>query len=219
MTLHEVERNLMLLSLITKNYSLAEAKRLAGKPITIYDQQYGDIAGVFMRTAAEGRKIIGLNAGSTWATKRWSAEYYAKLAEILHNRGYALAIFGGPSDHEAVDKLKSLINMEYFDYADKVPFHQIPTLIKNIDLLITNDSAPLHIAVSQGTPVVAIFGATVPTLGFAPYDDVSVVCENVGLYCRPCGLHGGSSCPERHYRCMMEITPEQVAEAAMGILS
>ncbi|MDR2885122.1 MAG: lipopolysaccharide heptosyltransferase II [Deferribacteraceae bacterium] len=219
LTLHEVERNLSLLSLITDNYSLTVAKTLGGTPVTIYDEKFGKVAGEFMQNASEGRKIIGLNPGSTWATKRMPVEHFAKVAQLLYDKGYALAIFGGPADVEVTDKLKSLLPMEFFDYANTVEFRQIPALIKNIDLLITNDSAPLHIAVSQNTPTVAIFGATVPTLGFSPYDNVSVICENNELSCRPCGLHGGNSCPEGHFKCMIDLKPEEIVAATERILN
>jgi heptosyltransferase-2 len=216
--LHDVERNLSILSLITDDYSLTEAKQLGGVPFTLYDEQYGHIAGEFMRTAADGKRIVGINPGSAWATKRLPAEYYAKVAKILHSNGYVIAIFGGPADLEATDKLKSIIDIEFFDYTNKVPFSQIPALIKNIDLLITNDSAPLHIAVSQHTPVVAVFGATVPSQGFAPYDSMSVIVENNDLHCRPCGLHGGNSCPQKHFKCMLNLKPADIAAAAERIL-
>jgi heptosyltransferase-2 len=210
MALHEVERNLGLLAPICSGYSMDAAKSLGGTPKTYLDKDYADISSTFMRVSAENRPVVGINAGSVWATKRWPVERYADLATLLHKDGYAIALFGGPGDKEVNDKLKSLLDFEYFDYANTVAFSQIPALIHNLAVLITNDSAPLHIAVSQNTPAVAIFGATVPELGFYPYSGNNIVMQNEGLPCRPCGLHGGNTCPEEHFRCMLEITPEDV---------
>ncbi len=76
-------------------------------------------------------------------------------------------------------------------------------------LLLSNDSAPLHLGVAVGTSLVAIFGPTVTEFGFAPYGEGSVVIER-SLDCRPCGIHGGMRCSKKHFRCMTEITPEEV---------
>jgi heptosyltransferase-2 len=51
---------------------------------------------------------------------------------------------------------------------------------------------------------VAIFGPTVPGMGFAPFGKKHSTI-GIALYCRPCGAHGGKKCPERHFRCMKDI--------------
>ncbi|MDR0454175.1 MAG: glycosyltransferase family 9 protein [Deferribacteraceae bacterium] len=218
MVLHEAERNLSFLSQLSDGCSLEETKRLGENLRTFRDVKYADIVCNYMRIAAKGRKIVGLNAGSVWNTKRWPVEYYAEIAEMLHKAGYAVAVFGGPADNEVNMALKEMLYMEYFDYVNKTPFRQIPAVISGLALLITNDSAPLHIAVSQNIPVVAIFGPTVPALGFAPYDNRSLICEIRGLPCRPCGLHGGKRCPEKHFKCMLDLLPEQIFNAALKIV-
>jgi heptosyltransferase-2 len=86
-----------------------------------------------------------------------------------------------------------------------------------VDLLVTNDSAPLHVAAARGTPTVAIFGATTRGLGFSPFQDRSRVVE-VELSCRPCGLHGGNDCPAGHFRCMGEISTKMVLSACDEML-
>ncbi len=219
MSLHEAERNLSLLTPITDNYSLDEAKRIGGGLRTFKDADFAGVSHSYTTVVSEGKKVVGLNAGSVWNTKRWPVEYYAKTAEMLHEAGHAVAVFGGPADKEVNSRLKAMLDMEYFDYNYKVPFGKIPALISGLDLLITNDSAPLHIAVSQNVPVVAIFGPTVPALGFTPYDCLSIVCEIPDLPCRPCGLHGGKSCPEKHFKCMLDLQPESVFDAARKLLS
>lgn len=218
MLLHEVERNLEMLKCVCDGYSLDKAKQLSGKPATYLDEKYAANIKTYIN-AASGKPVIGLNPGSTWPTKMWPAEYFIELAKKLHNSGYSVLILGGPGDKKATDAVKSALDFEYYDFAAKIPFEWIPAVISNLTLLITNDSSPLHIAVSQNTPVVSIFGPTVKELGFFPYDDKSIVCENEGLYCRPCGLHGGKKCPEGHFRCMKEVTPEIVYNAVKKVLS
>ena len=62
------------------------------------------------------------------------------------------------------------------------------------DVFITNDSAPMHVAVARGIPVVALFCATTPSLGFYPYSSMATVVQK-DLSCRPCTSHGGRRCP------------------------
>jgi heptosyltransferase-2 len=77
----------------------------------------------------------------------------------------------------------------------------------------------MHLAVAMRTPVVAIFGATVPAFGFAPYGPHDVVVETNGLSCRPCSIHGGKRCPIRTFDCMVKITVHQVLQKIYTVLS
>jgi heptosyltransferase-2 len=80
-------------------------------------------------------------------------------------------------------------------------------------VLVTNDSAPLHLATAVGTPVVAVFGPTVPAFGFGPRGARDRVVEHPALACRPCSAHGPQVCPLGHHRCMQELSVESVAAA------
>ena len=93
--------------------------------------------------------------------------------------------------------------------------HELAELLRRSDLLISNDSAPIHIASAFDTYILAIFGPTTRDLGFFPYSRNSTVIEHHNLPCRPCGLHGGNRCPKKHFRCMLEITPQRVYEEAI----
>jgi heptosyltransferase-2 len=86
-------------------------------------------------------------------------------------------------------------------------------VIKKAAVVISNDSAPMHMAVAADVPVVAIFCSTVPEFGFAPKGENDIVLEaEQKLDCRPCGMHGHKSCPERHFHCGTWVTVERVME-------
>ncbi|GAB7140189.1 glycosyltransferase family 9 protein [Deferribacterales bacterium RsTz2092] len=219
MSLHEVERCLSLLVLMMKNYTLSDAKTLGGLPLTHLDERYYNNLKDYYKVICGGKRVVGLCPGSTWNTKMWCADSFVQLAQKLHTIGFAVAIIGGPSDVFATDTVRTKLDFEYFDFANKVPFELIPAVIKSLDVLVCNDSAPLHIAVSQSVPVVAIFGATVPSLGFAPYGSSRyVIVEDTTLDCRPCGPHGSKSCPQKHFKCMNNISPEKVVNAMLYLL-
>jgi heptosyltransferase-2 len=76
----------------------------------------------------------------------------------------------------------------------------------------------MHLAVAVATPVVAIFGATVPEYGFAPRGAHDIVIETKGLKCRPCSIHGGDMCPIKTFECMLAITPEFVVNKVKPFL-
>ena len=92
-------------------------------------------------------------------------------------------------------------------------------LIRRCRVLIANDSAPMHMAVAVRTPVVAIFGATVPEFGFTPLGEHDVVVQTLGLECRPCAIHGGTSCPIKTFVCMKDIQVADVLDRVNDILA
>ena len=88
---------------------------------------------------------------------------------------------------------------------------ELAELTKRASLVVSNDSAPIHITSAfPNTRILGIFGPTVREFGFFPWSKNSKVFEINGLYCRPCAIHGGNSCPEKHFRCMREITPDLI---------
>jgi heptosyltransferase-2 len=92
-------------------------------------------------------------------------------------------------------------------------------LVGRAALLVTNDSAPQHLASAMGTATLTIFGPTVPEFGFGPLAPGSRTAGHQGLECRPCHAHGPQKCPLGHWRCMRELTPESTAELASRMLA
>ena len=98
-----------------------------------------------------------------------------------------------------------------FNMAGRLTLLEAATLMKGAKMNFTNDSAPTHLASAVDAPVTAVFCSTVPAFGFGPLSSDSCVVEfNGQLSCRPCGIHGYSSCPEGHFRCALEIRNEQL---------
>jgi heptosyltransferase-2 len=76
-----------------------------------------------------------------------------------------------------------------------------------------NDSAPMHIASAMNAPVTAVFCSTVAWFGYTPLSDKSFVVEkDEPLYCRPCTTHGRRECPEKHFKCALDIKKEQLIQ-------
>ncbi len=158
---------------------------------------------------------IGLNPSATRFTKRWQIEYWLKLIELLlMEKKYQIIIFD--KDNIAFWENHFEKNGENRENKEilllNLPLNLLAAHISQCDLFITNDSGPMHIASAVDCPVIAIFGGTSTQLGFAPLIENAIILEK-DLACRPCSLHGLNKCPEGHFKCMRDITPEEVKEA------
>jgi heptosyltransferase-2 len=158
-----------------------------------------------------GGPCIGLNPGSVWPTKRWPAQYFGEVADTAASQGLRVIIFGGPGEEstarQVIDATASETRFALVNMAGKLTLPELASFISRLDAYLSNDSGPMHIAWTLGTPTVALFGPTVEKLGFFPRGDHTMVLQTE-LDCRPCGLHGGHTCPQNHHRCMRDITPE-----------
>ncbi len=165
--------------------------------------------------AAAGN-LIAIAPGTIWNTKRWLPERYAELAKRLVGDGLAVVLLGGGDDRELCERIKNdVASGRIVSSAGKLSLLQSASLLQRCRLLISNDSAPMHIAVAVRTPVIAIFGATVPEFGFAPCGERDVVIEAKGLACRPCSIHGGDQCPIGTFDCMTAISGDEVYRRAV----
>jgi heptosyltransferase-2 len=146
--------------------------------------------------------------GSIWGTKRWP--YYRELAAALDG---PLVVLGGNDDGMLADEVVAAAPARAWSGAGSLSLRVAAAVIARARVLVTNDSAPLHLATAVGTPVVALFGPTVPEQGFGPRGSRSLALGHAGLACRPCSAHGPEVCPLGHHRCMRELPVETVAEA------
>lgn len=164
-------------------------------------------------------KPIAFACSSVWPTKRWTPWGFAELAgKVIEIYKSPVILIGSKEDYELSEYIKfyakhilpeHLYNQIY-NFCGKTDLITLYSLLKRCKFIVSNDSAPVHFGCAANIPVIAIFGPTTKDLGYAPICDKSRIVEIEGLYCRPCGTHGGKKCPEKHFRCMKEITPNMV---------
>ncbi len=92
-------------------------------------------------------------------------------------------------------------------------------LLKSAKLLISNDSAPTHMAMSAEIKTLTIYCSTIPEFGFYPYNKKSDSISFDDLKCKPCGIHGHNLCPIKTFDCAMNLLPEQIILKAEEMLS
>ena len=178
------------------------------------DQERSAVQDALREAGAANDPFVAIAPGSIWGTKRWP--FYAELVAQLDER---IAIVGAASDRELAARIRETAGPRAFDVTGKLSLLASAELIGRARALVTNDSAPLHLASAMDTPTVAIFGPTVPEFGFGPLASRSAVLGIDALACRPCDRHGPQRCPLGHWRCMREITPRDVAMALQELLA
>jgi len=152
--------------------------------------------------------FLALAPGSIWGTKRWPG--FAALAAALPDR---VVVIGGPEDRALGEAIVAAAPGRAWNATGDLSLRQSAALIERAAVLVTNDSAPLHLASGVGTRIVALFGPTIPGFGFGPVGADDTVVELEGLDCRPCSKHGPQVCPLGHHRCMRELSVERVIRA------
>jgi heptosyltransferase-2 len=172
-------------------------------------------AGVLLTAAgvSAGAPFVAVAPGSIWGSKRWP--YYGDLAVRLAAQS-PVVVVGGPEDAVLGEEIVRAVGRtggRAVNACGKLTLRQSAALIGAARVLVTNDSAPLHVATAMGTPIVAVFGPTLPEFGFGPIKIGDVALGVAGLDCRPCSRHGPPRCPLGHHRCMRHLAPEVVAAA------
>jgi len=162
-------------------------------------------------------KTVGLNPGASYGSaKRWYPQEFAKVASKLSSK-YDIIIFGGPNEVDiASDIEKSLIKSGLTNYQNLAGNTTIPELINrisNLDLFITGDSGPMHVAAAFQVPTVAIFGPTRDKETSQWMNDKSIIVKQ-NLNCQPCMKR---TCPLQHQDCMKLITAVEVLDAVKGL--
>jgi heptosyltransferase-2 len=212
---HEIERNLSLLS------PLKLPAAAAGLPRLYPSNQDAQIIDSILSNYELNsyKNIVALAPGTIWNTKRWPADRFAAVCRHIASDNTAIVLIGGKEDEALCrEVMQSAQVKNIFSAAGKLSLLQSAELIRRCKVLISNDSAPMHIAVAVETPVVAIFGATIPGFGFAPRGHRDIVVETNGLQCRPCSIHGGNRCPIKTFECMLAIAPELVVAKVKSFL-
>ena len=197
-TKHEVEKLLSFVDDDTKRFELE-----------MYPNEKNKLKiDTLVKNLSKNKKIILIAPGSKWFTKKWPEEYFRILIQSLSKRNDLLIIITGGKEEKEIELD---LNSKVLDLRGEISLLELAELTKRASLVVSNDSAPIHITSAfPNTRIIGIFGPTVKEFGFFPWSKNSKVFEIDGLYCRPCTIHGGNSCPEKHFRCMKEITPDLI---------
>ncbi len=174
------------------------------------------IDGILRRLRVAEDPFVVLAPGSAWGTKRWP--YYVELAKRLGSE-FSIAVVGSRADAAVAAEIAAVVPSDrLINTVGTLSLLASAELISRAQAIVTNDSAPQHLASAMGTPTLTIFGPTVPEFGFGPLAERHAVAGLDGLSCRPCHRHGPQRCPLGHWRCMRELGAEYIATLLTEVL-
>jgi len=174
----------------------------------IKDKEKRNIRNILEKSGVkENDLLVVLNPGGNWPPKRWKEERYAALGDELISRyGVKIAISGAEKDIEKAGKIANMMKRaKPVIFAGTTSLKELGALMERADFVISGDSGPMHIALSVGSKVIALFGPTSPSLtGPSGDGEYRVIQKDVGCEI-PCYEFG---C--RDYKCMDAIEVEDV---------
>ncbi len=169
-------------------------------------------------TDHEGLRI-GIVAGGRWYLKSIPPSVISEVSRILIDIwGADITLLGGAEDRKLIKRtLESVGRSNVTAYSGEGGVEGLIEIIESMDILISPDSGPAHLAAALDIPVLLIFTSTSPSLGFWKMGRIGnyMVSEAV---CRPCHRHGGKSCPKGTEICRKGLLPYHLAEKAMELI-
>jgi len=164
------------------------------------------------------KPTLGINPGATYGSaKRWYPEKFAEVAVELSHK-FDIIIFGGPTEVNIANDIENMIRKHGINnltnLAGKTSIPELCSRLAGLDLFITGDSGPMHIAAAYKVPTVAIFGPTKHNETSQWKNPKSLIVRKE-LKCSPCMKR---TCPIKTHECMKEISSKNVLDAAYKIL-
>lgn len=155
---------------------------------------------------------LALQPGARWANKRWPVESYAALVRRLSAAQPELhfAILGGREDQPLGQSIAQAVPQRCVDLTGRTTFPEMVEWIRQSELMVTNDTGPMHVAAALGRPVVALFGPTEPRRT-GPYGQLNNVLQ-LSLPCVPC-MHPRCTNP-KPLECLTALSPALVGDVA-----
>ncbi len=166
--------------------------------------------------SAEG-KLVGLAIGSSprWPTKRWPLESFRLLSErLIKEKNCQVILIGSPED-EPLAREFPVESSGIINAVGRTSLSELLALIKRLNVLVTGDTAPLHVAAALGVPAVALFGPTDPRRHVPEGSEVTVLTRR--LPCQPC--YKGSCRYSETLACLKRIGVEEVFDAVRKYLT
>jgi heptosyltransferase II len=192
------------------NHFINDSLKIFSKPLklTIHSEK---------KIKKNKNKLLGINPGANYGdAKRWDPKKFASVAKDLSSH-YDIIIFGGPDEIDIAKYIeKYLINYgvdNYQNLAASLTIQKLIFEISNLDLFITGDSGPMHIAAAFQVPTVSIFGPTNDKETSQWLNSKNKVVKR-NLDCQPCMKR---NCPLKHNNCMRHVEASDVLLAVQEL--
>jgi lipopolysaccharide heptosyltransferase II len=158
--------------------------------------------------------VIAVHPGASAASRRYPPSAYADVVRSLVNQHHAQVIFtGGAHEQGLIDEICAAAGVPTSSLAGLLSLAELAAVLQSVDLLLANNTGPVHVAAAVGTPVVDLYALTNPQ--HTPWQ----VPHRVLSHDVPCKYCYKSVCPHQHGHCLSLIPAEAVVEAVCGLLA
>ena len=159
------------------------------------------------------RPYVVVHPGATAPSRRYPAERFGAAADRIARQSGRLIVFSGDAGEVAlIEQARAAMQLPSASLGGRLELAQLAALIAGADLLVSNNSGPVHLAAALGTPVVDLYALTNPQ--HTPWQVPARVLSR-DVECRGCLR---SRCPQGHHRCIADVRPDEAVEAARALL-
>ncbi len=161
---------------------------------------------------ADGRRLVGINPNAAWPTKRWLPGRFAEVGDAIAEMGFLPVLIGSQKEKSISSAVKAAMKTGALDLTGETTLEELAALLERCEVLVTNDSGPMHMAHALGVPVVSIFGPTDPKR-CGPWQGaikpIQVDIDCIRCYRKSCW----------HLSCMRGVNSKSVIEAVKNCTS
>jgi heptosyltransferase-2 len=150
---------------------------------------------------------IAIILGATYFTKKYPLSH---IQTVIREIDDSVVLLGGKSEIPEGEFLEQKFGSKVLNLCGKLNLLESAAVLQRTNTVITNDTGLMHIAAALKKYVISLWGNTTPHFGMYPYQTEYVILENNTLSCRPCSKIGYHQCPKKHFKCMQEISPQEV---------
>jgi ADP-heptose:LPS heptosyltransferase len=153
--------------------------------------------------------FVAFVIAGTYKTKKIPVE---KISEICQRINYPVILLGGKREFDEGEKVLSQSKGNVLNYAGKISLNRSASLVRDANVVLSNDTGLMHIAAAFQKKILSFWGNTVADFGMVPYQPhpASQRMEVENLKCRPCSKLGFQKCPKKHFKCMNDISIDEV---------
>ena len=201
-----------------ENY--AEAMGIPDIPGFPVSPDIPDIPGFPVSPVSPGGELIGVAPFAAHEGKIYPTDKMEKVVELLSHNG-RVVLFGGKGKEEDIMRAwaRKYNNVELArDVISGGTLAAELELMRRLDVMLSMDSANMHLASLVGTRVVSVWGATHPYAGFLGWGQRMGDCVQKDLPCRPCSIYGSKPCRYGDFRCLNSITPEEIVRVVLSVI-
>lgn len=167
-----------------------------------------DFSGLFTIPKKSG--CIGIAPFARYSTKTYPPELMEKVAAHFADNGLKVYLFGSKGSEADMLRQWETAHPGCIAMPGRLSIEQELELMASLPLMVTMDSANMHMASLAGTPVISVWGSTTPHCGFMGYGQSPDNAIVLGLACQPCSIAGKPECPRSHFNCMRMISPDTI---------